>query len=125
MEDPPEGSKEDDLTTKIVSDDKIKCEPTEFIVDEIANQEQYLKNQPVFNEENDIKTEENGVQELKTDVKNDSSTSIYDTSAVEKEPLFAEICSFFNYFAAYLNMKPLSFVKLEKMFCSINDEGRV
>uniref|UniRef100_A0A7E4WBJ9 PHD-type domain-containing protein n=1 Tax=Panagrellus redivivus TaxID=6233 RepID=A0A7E4WBJ9_PANRE len=36
---------------------------------------------------------------------------------LQKEPLFAEICSFFNFFAGYLAMKPQSFPALETMFC--------
>uniref|UniRef100_A0AC34GHE4 Uncharacterized protein n=1 Tax=Panagrolaimus sp. ES5 TaxID=591445 RepID=A0AC34GHE4_9BILA len=77
---------------------------------------------PETEDSKDIKSEENEVEETKMDIKNESSTSAFDPSELEKEPIFAEICSFFNMFAAYLNMKPLSFVKLEKMFCSNDDE---
>jgi hypothetical protein len=70
----------------------------------------------------DIKCETNEAAETKTDIKNESSSSTFDPTELVKEPIFAEICSFFNMFAAYLNMKPLSFVKLEKMFCTNDDE---
>lgn len=41
-----------------------------------------------------------------------------------QEPAYAEICSFFNMFSSLLNIKPLSFAKLEKIFCTFyNGEG--
>uniref|UniRef100_A0AC34R914 PHD-type domain-containing protein n=1 Tax=Panagrolaimus sp. JU765 TaxID=591449 RepID=A0AC34R914_9BILA len=59
--------------------------------------------------------------ELRINVKSPSA-SLIDPSVLYNEPLFAEVCSFFNYFACYLSMKPLSIVQLEKMF--LNTEAK-
>lgn len=47
-----------------------------------------------------------------------------ESTLLYQEPAYAEICSFFNIFSSLLNMKPISFKKLEKIFCTFyNGEG--
>ena len=72
-------------------------------------------------EENETKSEENEApDDSKTsEVKDEPespSVDLSDASKLHQEPVFAEICSFFNNFACYLSMKPLSFTQLERMF---------
>ncbi|KAE9555553.1 hypothetical protein FO519_001224 [Halicephalobus sp. NKZ332] len=72
-------------------------------------------------EANEEKSEENGASEESKapetkDEPRSPSVDLSDASKLHQEPLFAEICSFFNNFACYLSMKPLSFVQLERMF---------
>lgn len=48
----------------------------------------------------------------------------FEPTLLYQEPAYAEICSFFNIFSSLLNIKPISFTKLEKIFCTYyNGEG--
>lgn len=47
-----------------------------------------------------------------------------DVLKLHSEPIYAEICSFLNMFGSLLNIKPISFSKLDNMFCTLyNGEG--
>ena len=80
-----------------------------------------VKKEENISEENETKSEENEAPEESkiSEVKDEPespSIDLSDASKLHQEPVFAEICSFFNNFACYLSMKPLSFTQLEKMF---------
>lgn len=47
-----------------------------------------------------------------------------DSSLLYQNPIFAEICSFFNTFTHLLGLKPMPIAKLDKILCTlINGDG--
>ncbi|KAI1730701.1 remodeling and spacing factor 1 [Ditylenchus destructor] len=44
-----------------------------------------------------------------------------DASLLYQEPVYAEVCSFFNLFGALMGMKPISFSRIDKMFCTFHN----
>ena len=48
-----------------------------------------------------------------------------DPAELYADPIYAELCSYFNVFSILLGLKPISFAKLDKLFCTLyNSDGK-
>lgn len=64
-------------------------------------------------------------EEVLSNTENEVTETHLDVAKLHNEPIYAEICSFLNMFGSLLNIKPIPFLKLDNMFCTLyNGEGR-
>lgn len=90
------------------------CSKNSNAKEETHKDEINIKEDPDIKEEEVVSNTENEVTETHLDV-----------AKLHSEPIYAEICSFLNMFGSLLNIKPISFLKLDNMFCTLyNGEGR-
>lgn len=93
---------------------QIAPSPTDAVVDSKSEERRAEKPPPppksLIKSEDDAET-----QLVKAELAEEMRRLAANAAALHADPGFAQLCSFFNTFGALLNMKPVTFAKLERM----------